>query len=102
MFSFLQTQQTVVSDGDVGELTDVVELSDGSPSRERERYMPSLEENHLAKELLRCKSIPAEAPISPLPQIQWDLFEKTIDKFKTAYGLSNSLCYFLGRSIKAK
>ncbi|KAJ4869462.1 DUF1985 domain-containing protein [Raphanus sativus] len=47
--SNIQTQQTVVSDGDVGELTDVVELSDGSPSRERERYMPSLEENHLQK-----------------------------------------------------
>ncbi|CAN7073557.1 unnamed protein product, partial [Brassica oleracea var. botrytis] len=70
--------------------SDIVELSDGSPARERPRHIPSMEENHLAKELYRCKSVPALDLISPLPQIQWDLFEKIISKHKAAFHITPS------------
>ncbi|KAF8049907.1 hypothetical protein N665_2093s0002 [Sinapis alba] len=54
--------------------SEIVELSDGSPARARPRHMPSLDENHLARELYRCENVPASDLISPLPQIHWDLF----------------------------
>ncbi|KAF3497683.1 hypothetical protein DY000_02052122 [Brassica cretica] len=79
---YIQAQST--------EDSDIVELSDGSPARERPRHMPSMEENHLAKELYRCKSVPALDLISPLPQIQWDLFEKIISKHKAAFHITPS------------
>ncbi|KAL0794324.1 hypothetical protein Bca101_065701 [Brassica carinata] len=70
--------------------TDIVELSDSSPARERARHMPTLEEGHLAKELRNCKSVPAPDVISPLPQIQWDLFKKIITKYKAAFHITPS------------
>lgn len=63
---------------------DVVELSDGSPPRRACAHVPSIEENDVAKELLKCSTIPAPALICPLPQTQWDLFEEKISKFRDA------------------
>ncbi|KAH0862101.1 hypothetical protein HID58_079312 [Brassica napus] len=79
---YIQAQST--------EDSDIVELSDGSPARERPRHMPSMEENHLAKELYRCKSVPVLDLIRPLPQIQWDLFEKIISKHKAVFHITPS------------
>ncbi|KAL0802821.1 hypothetical protein Bca101_057997 [Brassica carinata] len=69
---------------------DIVELSDGSPARERQGHMPCLEEGYLAKELFRCKDFPALDLISPLPQVQWDIFNKIITKFKAAFHITPS------------
>ncbi|KAL0716531.1 hypothetical protein Bca4012_065853 [Brassica carinata] len=68
----------------------IVELSDNSPARERARHMPTLEEGHLVRELRNCKSVPAPDVISPLPQIQWDLFKKIITKYKAAFHITPS------------
>ncbi|CAN6913838.1 unnamed protein product [Brassica oleracea] len=64
--------------------SDIVSLSDGSPAPETPKNIPSMEENHLAKQLLRCKTVHAPELLSPLPQIEWDLFEKIISKFSAA------------------
>lgn len=47
-------------------------------TKDTPRHVPSMEENHLAKELFNCPDIPARTLITPLPQIQWDLFFKTL------------------------
>ncbi|KAL0688383.1 hypothetical protein Bca4012_088060 [Brassica carinata] len=73
-----QAQPT--EDSDVVSLSD----SDGSPAPKRPKHIPSIEENHLAKQLERCKTVPAPDLISPLPQIEWDLFEKIISKSSAA------------------
>ncbi|KAF8048001.1 hypothetical protein N665_2731s0002 [Sinapis alba] len=62
--------------------SDIVELSDGSPARQHPRHFPCMEENYVAKQLFQCPSIPALSLLSPLPQIQWDMFEKTVSKLK--------------------
>ncbi|KAF3530988.1 hypothetical protein DY000_02040391 [Brassica cretica] len=80
--SALQAQPT--------EDSDIVSLSDGSPAPETPKHIPSMEENHLAKQLLRCKTVPAPDLLSPLPQIEWDLFEKIISKFSAAFHITPS------------
>ncbi|KAG2248635.1 hypothetical protein Bca52824_088263 [Brassica carinata] len=72
--------------------SDVVSLSDsdGSPAPKRPKHIPSIEENHLAKQLERCKTVPAPDLISPLPQIEWDLFEKIISKSSAAFHITPS------------
>ncbi|KAG2311239.1 hypothetical protein Bca52824_022796 [Brassica carinata] len=58
--------------------SDIVELSDSSPARERARHMPTLEEDHLAKELRNCKSVPApDLSFTHIP----DMFHITPSKF---------------------
>ena len=37
-----------------------------------------MEENHLANELFRYPLIPAISLITPLPQMEWDLFENIL------------------------
>ncbi|KAG2293427.1 hypothetical protein Bca52824_040096 [Brassica carinata] len=56
----------------------------------RPKHIPSIEENHLAKQLERCKTVPAPDLISPLPQIEWDLFEKIISKSSAAFHITPS------------
>ncbi|CAN7072795.1 unnamed protein product [Brassica oleracea var. botrytis] len=80
--SALQAQPT--------EDSNIVSLSDGSPAPETPKHIPSMEENHLAKQLLRCKTVPAPDLLSPLPQIEWDLFEKIISKFSAAFHITPS------------
>ncbi|CAH8390065.1 unnamed protein product [Eruca vesicaria subsp. sativa] len=60
--------------------TQVIEdgLVDLTLTKDPSRHVPSREENHLAKELLSSPLIPALALITPLPQIQWDLFHKIL------------------------
>ncbi|CAN6913836.1 unnamed protein product [Brassica oleracea] len=70
--------------------SDIVSLSDGSPAPETPKNIPSMEENHLAKQLLRCKTVHAPELLSPLPQIEWDLFEKIISKFSAAFHITPS------------
>ncbi|KAL0688033.1 hypothetical protein Bca4012_087710 [Brassica carinata] len=62
----------------------ILSLSDGYPAPESPKNIPSMEENHLAKQLWRCKTVHAPDLLSPLPQIEWDLFEKIISKFSAA------------------
>ncbi|CAH8375211.1 unnamed protein product [Eruca vesicaria subsp. sativa] len=66
--------------------TDDVEISDceGTPQRRRPPYIPCMEENNVAKELYKCKEIPAPTLICPLPQIKCDLFYKSVSKFGEA------------------
>ncbi|KAF3602621.1 hypothetical protein F2Q69_00035824 [Brassica cretica] len=80
--SALQAQPT--------EDSDIVSLSDGSPAPETPKHIPSMEENHLAKQLLRCKTVPAPDLLSPIPQIEWDLFEKIISNFSAAFHITPS------------
>ncbi|KAF2581840.1 hypothetical protein F2Q68_00005961 [Brassica cretica] len=47
--------------------SEVMELSDSSPTREALTYTPSDAEMHLANELLRCPLVPSQRLISPLP-----------------------------------
>ncbi|KAJ4885452.1 ULP_PROTEASE domain-containing protein [Raphanus sativus] len=61
--------------------SDFVELSDGSPARARSKHILTQEEVDL-QELHCCKDVPAFDLISPLPQTQWDSFEKTVTKIK--------------------
>ncbi|CAN6919133.1 unnamed protein product [Brassica oleracea] len=75
-FSAVQAQPTDDSD--------IVSLSDGSPAPQTPKHIPSMEEDHLAKQLLCCKTVSAPDLLSPLPQIEWDLFEKIIPKFSAA------------------
>ncbi|CAN6906157.1 unnamed protein product [Brassica oleracea] len=75
-FSAVQAQPTDDSD--------IVSLSDVSPAPQTPKHIPSMEEDHLAKQLLCCKTVPAPDLLSPLPQIEWDLFEKIIPKFSAA------------------
>ncbi|CAN6885477.1 unnamed protein product [Brassica oleracea] len=63
-------------------------LSDGSPAPQTPKHIPSMEEDHLAKQLLCCKTVPAPDLLSPLPQIVWDLFEKIIPKFSVACSMT--------------
>ncbi|CAN6859450.1 unnamed protein product [Brassica oleracea] len=81
-FSAVQAQPTDDSD--------IVSLSDGSPVPETPKHIPSMEEDHLAKQLLGCKTVPAPDLLSPLPQIEWDLFEKIIPKFSVAFHITPS------------
>ncbi|CAN7078620.1 unnamed protein product, partial [Brassica oleracea var. botrytis] len=75
-FSAVQAQPTDDSD--------IVSLSDGSPAPQTPKHIPSMEEDHIGKQLLCCKTVPAPDLLSPLPQIVWDLFEKIISKFSAA------------------
>ncbi|KAF8108222.1 LOW QUALITY PROTEIN: hypothetical protein N665_0113s0012, partial [Sinapis alba] len=65
-----------------------VELSDSSPARPTPGHIPSLEESHLAKEIVHCPSIPALALISLLPQIQWDHFQRIISASKIVFHIT--------------
>ncbi|KAF3546357.1 hypothetical protein DY000_02009171 [Brassica cretica] len=47
--------------------SEVMELSDSSPTREALTHTPSDAEIHLANELLRCPLVPSQRLISPLP-----------------------------------
>ncbi|KAG2328642.1 hypothetical protein Bca52824_011370 [Brassica carinata] len=69
---------------------DVVELSDGSPPRRAFAHEPSMEENHVAEELLRCATVPAPELICPLEQTVWDLFQSTMSKFADAFHITPS------------
>ncbi|KAJ4885202.1 Uncharacterized protein Rs2_35295 [Raphanus sativus] len=73
--------------GQPSENMDVTEISDceGTPPRRTPTYIPCMEENYVAKELVKCKDIPAPSLICQLPQIQWDLFYKSISKFGEAF-----------------
>ncbi|CAN6969243.1 unnamed protein product [Brassica oleracea var. botrytis] len=68
----------------------ILSLSDGYPAPESPKNIPSMEENHLAKQLWRCKTVHAPDLLSPLPQIEWDLFEKIISKFSAAFHITPS------------
>nr|VDD45806.1 unnamed protein product [Brassica oleracea] len=81
-FSAVQAQPTDDSD--------IMSLSDGSPAPQTPKHIPSMEEDHLAKQLLCCKTVPAPDLLSPLPQIVWDLFEKIIPKFSVAFHITPS------------
>ncbi|CAN6838581.1 unnamed protein product, partial [Brassica oleracea] len=70
--------------------SDIVSLSDGSPVPETPKHIPSMGEDHLAKQLLGCKTVPAPDLLSPLPQIEWDLFKKIIPKFSAAFHITPS------------
>ncbi|CAN6821756.1 unnamed protein product [Brassica oleracea] len=84
--SAAKTKHSSAQQAQPTEDSDVVSLSDsdGSPAPKRPKHIPSIEENHLAKQLERCKTVPAPDLISPLPQIEWDLFEKIISKSSAA------------------
>ncbi|KAG2304871.1 hypothetical protein Bca52824_033522 [Brassica carinata] len=75
---------------------DVIELSDcdGTPPRRTPTYFPCMEGNYVAKELFKCKDIPAPTLICQLPQIQWDLFYKSISKFGEAFHITPSKLSF--------
>nr|VDD51903.1 unnamed protein product [Brassica oleracea] len=81
-FSAVQAQPTDDSD--------IVSLSDGSPAPQTPKHIPSMEEDHLAKQLLCCKTVSAPDLLSPLPQIEWDLFKKIIPKFSAAFHITPS------------
>ncbi|CAH8369603.1 unnamed protein product [Eruca vesicaria subsp. sativa] len=69
---------------------EAVEVSDGSPARHAPSHLPCMEENYVAKELYRCPTIPAPDLICPLPQIQWDIFERSISKFGDAFHITRT------------
>uniref|UniRef100_M4DDC0 Uncharacterized protein n=1 Tax=Brassica campestris TaxID=3711 RepID=M4DDC0_BRACM len=90
--SAAKTKHSSAQQAQPTEDSDVVSLSDsdGSPAPKRPKHIPSIEENHLAKQLERCKTVPAPDLISPLPQIEWDLFEKIISKSSAAFHITPS------------
>lgn len=47
------------------------------------RHVLTLEENNLAQELSKSPLIPALALISPLPELEWNLFYNVISQKKT-------------------
>ncbi|KAF3575461.1 hypothetical protein DY000_02029246 [Brassica cretica] len=54
------------------------------------RHVPSMEENHLVKELFNSPDFPAHTLMTPLPQIQWDLFFKTLSANKNVFHVTPS------------
>nr|VDC74377.1 unnamed protein product [Brassica rapa] len=90
--SAAKTKHSSAQQAQPTEDSDVVSLSDsdGSPAPKRPKHIPSIEENHLAKQLERCKTVPAPDLLSPLPQIEWDLFEKIISKSSAAFHITPS------------
>ncbi|KAL0854363.1 hypothetical protein Bca101_059515 [Brassica carinata] len=93
-FSATATSQTHVAsetvevdEAQATEDSHVIELSDceGTPPRKAPTYFPCMEENYVAKELFKCKEISAATLICQLPQIQWDIFYRSISKFGEAY-----------------
>ncbi|KAG5398122.1 hypothetical protein IGI04_019936 [Brassica rapa subsp. trilocularis] len=90
--SAAKTKHSSAQQAQPTEDSDVVSLSDsdGSPAPKRPKHIPSIEENHLAKQLERCKTVPAPDLISPLSQIEWDLFEKIISKSSAAFHITPS------------
>ncbi|CAN6851059.1 unnamed protein product [Brassica oleracea] len=51
-------------------------------TKDTPRHVPSMEENYLAKELFNSPDFPTHTLMTPLPQIQWDLFFKTLSANK--------------------
>ncbi|CAH8354110.1 unnamed protein product [Eruca vesicaria subsp. sativa] len=74
-------------------------LVDLTLTKDPSRHVPSREENHLAKELLSSPLIPALALITPLPQIQWDLFHKILSANIDVYHVTTSLYEFSNKSL---
>ncbi|CAG7886853.1 unnamed protein product, partial [Brassica rapa] len=58
--SAAKTKHSSAQQAQPTEDSDVVSLSDsdGSPAPKRPKHIPSIEENHLAKQLERCKTVP--------------------------------------------
>ncbi|KAL0896624.1 hypothetical protein Bca101_080585 [Brassica carinata] len=57
-------------------LADKEGVVDLTRSKDPPRHVPSLEENHLAKELFSSPLVPALAIITPLPELEWELFQQ--------------------------
>uniref|UniRef100_M4F2J5 Uncharacterized protein n=1 Tax=Brassica campestris TaxID=3711 RepID=M4F2J5_BRACM len=63
------------------------------------RHVPCMEENHLAKELFSSPLVPAIALISPLPQMEWDLFEKILKTNINVYHTTRFEFEFSNKSL---
>ncbi|CAN6933014.1 unnamed protein product [Brassica oleracea] len=72
---------------------------DLTQTKDPPRHVPSMEENHLAKELFSCPLVPAIALISPLPQMEWDLFEKILKANINVYHTTRFEFEFSNKSL---
>ncbi|CAH8348360.1 unnamed protein product [Eruca vesicaria subsp. sativa] len=88
--AFSATATSIPLFPNIQEDSDIVELSEGSPERPRQRHVPSREENQLAGELNRVNTIPAVDLIAPLPQIQWDIFQRIMANHKNVFHITPS------------
>ncbi|KAF3524228.1 hypothetical protein F2Q69_00050259 [Brassica cretica] len=66
---------------------------DLTQTKDLPRHVPSMEENHLANELFRYPLIPAIALITPLPQMEWNLFKNILKaNINVTKAMDNNLC----------
>ncbi|KAG5411088.1 hypothetical protein IGI04_007407 [Brassica rapa subsp. trilocularis] len=72
---------------------------DLTQTKDPPRHVPSMEENHLAKELFSSPLVPAIALISPLPQMEWDLFEKILKANNNVYHTTRFEFEFSNKSL---
>ncbi|KAH0874983.1 hypothetical protein HID58_072345 [Brassica napus] len=72
---------------------------DLTQTKDPPRHVLSMEENHLAKELFSCPLVPAIALISPLPQMEWDLFEKILKANINVYHTTHFEFEFSNKSL---
>ncbi|CAN7086713.1 unnamed protein product [Brassica oleracea var. botrytis] len=72
---------------------------DLTQTKDPPRHVPSMEENHLAKELFSCPLVPAIALISPLPQMEWDLLEKILKANINVYHTTRFEFEFSNKSL---
>uniref|UniRef100_A0A0D3CXL4 DUF1985 domain-containing protein n=1 Tax=Brassica oleracea var. oleracea TaxID=109376 RepID=A0A0D3CXL4_BRAOL len=72
---------------------------DLTQTKDPPRHVPYMEENHLAKELFSCPLVPAIALISPLPQMEWDLFEKILKANINVYHTTRFEFEFSNKSL---
>ncbi|CAF2150442.1 unnamed protein product [Brassica napus] len=72
---------------------------DLTQTKDPPRHVPSMEENHLAKELFSSPLVPAIALISPLPQMEWDLFEKILKANINVYHTTRFEFEFSNKSL---
>ncbi|CAG7895522.1 unnamed protein product [Brassica rapa] len=72
---------------------------DLTQTKDPPRHVPSMEQNHLAKELFSSPLVPAIALISPLPQMEWDLFEKILKANINVYHTTRFEFEFSNKSL---
>ncbi|KAF2607736.1 hypothetical protein F2Q68_00045499 [Brassica cretica] len=72
---------------------------DLTQTKDLPRHVPSMEENHLANELFRYPLIPVIALITPLPQMEWDLFENILKANINVYHTTQSELEFFNKSL---
>ncbi|CAH8313241.1 unnamed protein product [Eruca vesicaria subsp. sativa] len=74
----IEQNKETIHDSDLVDLTD----TDDDAHPPATRHQPSDDDNALAHKLQQCPTIPALALIAPLPELEWNLFNKTLPASK--------------------